>query len=83
MGLRLTPDTSNHQASRSYLELLILNTQFHNEITPISYRMIQNFGGRKFWRNDSLQKLADNILANAQDNKSLNFHAQYEITCVP
>ena len=32
----------------------------------INYPMIQNFGGRKLWRNSSLQKLADNILANAQ-----------------
>ena len=42
--------------------------------------MIQSFGGRKFWRNNSWQKLADNILANAQDYKALCFHAQYETT---
>ena len=42
----------------------------------IKYRTIQNFGGRKFWRNDSWQKLADNILANAQNYKALNFQAQ-------
>ena len=34
--------------------------------TSIRYRTIQNFGGRKLWRNSSLQKLVDNILANAQ-----------------
>ena len=29
--------------------------------------MIQNFGGRKLWWNSSHQRLADNILANAQN----------------
>ena len=32
-------------------------------------RTIQNFGERKFWRNSSYQKLADNILANAHANQ--------------
>ena len=32
-----------------------------------SYHMIQNFGGRKFWRNCLHQKLTDNILVNAQN----------------
>ena len=26
------------------------------------YRTVQNFGGRKFWQNNSHQKLVDNIL---------------------
>ena len=31
------------------------------------YHMIQNIGGRKFWQNSSYQKLADNILVDAQN----------------
>ena len=33
----------------------------------IAYHMIQNFGGRKLWKSSSHQKLADNILVNAQN----------------
>ena len=36
------------------------------------YHTIQNFGGRKFWRNSSHQKLADNILVNVR-----NFQTTY------
>ena len=36
-------------------------------IREILYRTIQNFGGRKFWRNGSQQRLADKILANEQN----------------
>ena len=35
-----------------------------------NYHTIQNFGGRKFWQNSSWQKLAGNILTNAQNFQS-------------
>jgi len=45
--------------------------------------MIQNFGGRNFWRNSSQQRLVNNILANAQNRVNITKHSlvTYEIIC--
>jgi len=47
------------------------------------YHTIQNFGERKFWWNSSRQKLANNILANAQNQVEITKHSlvTHEITC--
>jgi len=42
---------------------------------PQIYRMIQNFGWRNFWRNSSQQRLANNILVNAQNRVDITKHS--------
>jgi len=49
------------------------------------YCTIQNFGARNFWQNSSQQKLANNILANAQNWVNITKHSliiyAHEIIC--
>ena len=71
-----------HQTSHQTLKKSKFAKVSPHQTFPL-YRTIQNFGGRKFWRNNLCQKLADNILANARDYKALHFYAQYETICVP
>jgi len=37
--------------------------------------MIQNFGGRNFWRNSSQQRLMNNILVNSQNRVDITKHS--------
>ena len=41
----------------------------------LRYCMIQNFGGRNFWRNSSQQRLANNILMNTQNRGDITKHS--------
>jgi len=45
--------------------------------------MIQNFGGKIFWQNSSQQRLANNILVNAQIRVNITKHSlvTHEIIC--
>ena len=52
----------------NYKMLTFLNSTVHGQDKMYKqHRTIQNFGERKFWWNNSHQKLADNILKNAQN----------------
>ena len=50
----------------SYFVLAVVNIPY-SICEDTDYCTIQNFGGRKFWRNSSHQKLADIILVDAQN----------------
>ena len=51
------------------MAILTINFSWPNIVTTVTatYCTIQNFGGMKFWQNSLHLKLADTILANAQN----------------